>query len=120
MVLRNSWWSIVSDVTGMGGDTMKQSISTYCGECERDFKAGEIVHFAWIENRSFCSDCQRKLKPKISEWEERYIPYSYSVPVEMALERLKEELEMFGENNQMITVRRTDLDLIVKVMERGE
>lgn len=50
---------------------MKISTSKYCGECQRDFSPGEIVHYAWIENRSFCSNCQQKLN--IRDWEERKI-----------------------------------------------
>lgn len=99
---------------------MKPARSTYCGECTKDFKPGEVVYFAWIENRSFCAECHLKLKPKIKDWETRYVPNRYSGPVEEALEQLKEELDMFGEYNRMLTVSRADLALIVKVMERGE
>lgn len=99
---------------------MKPARSSYCGECTKDFESGEVVYFAWIENRSFCGKCHEKLKSKIADWEPRYVPNQYSGPVEEALERLKEELDMFGENNRMITVSRADLALIVKVMERGE
>lgn len=53
---------------------MKISTSTYCGECHEDFKPGEIVYFAWFENRSFCVECHVKLKSKISDWEPRRIP----------------------------------------------
>lgn len=51
---------------------MKESKSKYCGECEKDFVPGEIVHYAWIENRSFCSTCKSKLD--IKDWEERKVP----------------------------------------------
>lgn len=98
---------------------MKAAKSSYCGECERDFESGEIVHYAWIENRSFCSDCYEKLKSKIRDWEKRYVPRRYSEPVEDAMERLKDELDMFGEKHQMITVNRSDLELILEAMERG-
>ena len=51
---------------------MKEAKSKYCGECEKDFTPGEIVHYAWIENRSFCSTCKSKLD--IKDWEERKVP----------------------------------------------
>lgn len=50
---------------------MKISTSTYCGECLKDFVDQEIVWFAWIENRSFCGDCQKKLD--IKDWEKRIV-----------------------------------------------
>ncbi|MFJ8064869.1 hypothetical protein ACIQYS_09570 [Psychrobacillus sp. NPDC096426] len=53
---------------------MKEAKSTYCGECQRNFKPGEIVHFAWIENRSFCGKCQVKLQDVIRDWEPRQVP----------------------------------------------
>ncbi|MFY0521395.1 hypothetical protein ACOMCU_26800 [Lysinibacillus sp. UGB7] len=51
---------------------MKEAKSKYCGECQRDFVPGEIVWYAWIENRSFCSDCKSKLN--IKDWEPRKVP----------------------------------------------
>lgn len=48
---------------------MELSGSSYCGECLEDFKDEEIVWYAWIENRSFCSDCKQKLD--IRDWEPR-------------------------------------------------
>lgn len=53
---------------------MKEARSTYCGECRRDFVPGEVVYFAWIENRSFCVECYVKLKSKIKDWEPRLVP----------------------------------------------
>ena len=50
---------------------MKVSTSINCGEFQRNFVFGEIVYFAWIENRSFCSDCSPKLNFK--DWEESRI-----------------------------------------------
>ena len=51
---------------------MKEAQSKYCGECERDFVPGEVVWYAWIENRSFCASCKENLN--ISDWEPRKIP----------------------------------------------
>lgn len=45
--------------------------STYCGECLEDFKDGETVWYAWIENRSFCGKCKQKLD--IKDWEKRIV-----------------------------------------------
>lgn len=53
---------------------LKEAKSKYCGECQRDFKAGEIVHYAWIENSSFCGKCQLKLQAVIRDWEPRQVP----------------------------------------------
>ena len=53
---------------------LKEAKSNYCGECQRDFKPGEIVDFAWIENRSFCGKCQLKLQAVIRDWEPRQVP----------------------------------------------
>ncbi|WP_248508805.1 hypothetical protein [Sporosarcina sp. NCCP-2222] len=48
-------------------------MSNMCGECERDFRPGEIVYYAWIENRTFCGKCQVKLAPVIKDWEPRLV-----------------------------------------------
>ncbi|MHC8517033.1 hypothetical protein [Sporosarcina sp. ITBMC105] len=53
---------------------MKPARSTYCGECRNDFESGEVVYFAWIENRSFCVECHVALKSKIKDWEPRRVP----------------------------------------------
>ncbi|GKV54271.1 hypothetical protein NCCP2222_02180 [Sporosarcina sp. NCCP-2222] len=52
---------------------MKKALSNMCGECERDFRPGEIVYYAWIENRTFCGKCQVKLAPVIKDWEPRLV-----------------------------------------------
>lgn len=40
--------------------------------------------------------------------------------MDKVLERLKEELEMFGEDNKMITVKRSDLEDLIKAYEKLE
>jgi hypothetical protein len=57
-------------ITGSKGvNFLKLSGSSYCGECLEDFKDGETVWYAWIENRSFCGKCKQKLD--IKDWEPR-------------------------------------------------
>lgn len=51
---------------------MKETSLTYCGECLQEFKPGQVVWFAWIENRCFCAACQSKLP--IGQWEPRLVP----------------------------------------------
>lgn len=51
---------------------MKTTTLKYCGECQRDFKPGEIVWYAWIENRCFCATCKDRLQ--IQDWEPRKVP----------------------------------------------
>lgn len=57
---------------------MKESGSKYCGECQIDFKAGEIVYYTWYENRSFCGNCKRLMNERVSaeylDWEQRIVP----------------------------------------------
>lgn len=38
--------------------------------------------------------------------------------MDKVLERLKEELDMFGEDNKMITVKRSDLEDLIKAYEK--
>lgn len=51
---------------------MKYSLSSYCGECKRDFVPGQIVNYTPLENRSFCSSCREKINTTL--WERRIIP----------------------------------------------
>lgn len=38
--------------------------------------------------------------------------------MDKVLERLKEELDLFSDNNMMVTVKRSDLELLVKAYEK--
>ncbi|MFA9459089.1 hypothetical protein ACERJO_20400 [Halalkalibacter sp. AB-rgal2] len=51
---------------------MKIARSTYCGECHEDFKNGQVVWYASIENHSFCSNCKPNLD--IKDREPRKVP----------------------------------------------
>lgn len=51
---------------------MKYSLSTNCGQCHRDFVAGEVVNYTPLENRSFCDSCRNVIYT--NEWERRVIP----------------------------------------------
>lgn len=51
---------------------MKETKLTNCGECQKDFRPGEIVWFSWMENRCFCSPCQSKLP--FGQWEPQLVP----------------------------------------------
>ncbi|MDI2588086.1 hypothetical protein OR571_13410 [Psychrobacillus sp. NEAU-3TGS] len=53
---------------------MIEAKSSYCGECQSDFKPGQIVYYAWIENRSFCGKCHIQLRTLIQDWETRQVP----------------------------------------------
>ncbi|WP_264989108.1 hypothetical protein [Lysinibacillus piscis] len=56
---------------------MKETSSTYCGECLRDFEPCEVVHYTWTENRCFCHICKSimntRSKPSWLDWQPRKV-----------------------------------------------
>ena len=46
---------------------MKDTISNYCGECERDFVAGEVVSYTWYENNCFCEECKEVMNKRVTQ-----------------------------------------------------
>lgn len=56
---------------------MKETSSKHCAECGRDFVAGAVVHFTWLENRCFCDTCRDimniRSKPSYLDWQPRIV-----------------------------------------------
>jgi len=56
---------------------MKDTISNYCGECERDFVAGEVVYYTWYENNFFCEKCKEVMNKRVThsylDWQLRKV-----------------------------------------------
>ena len=52
---------------------MEVSPSKYCGECDRNFRPGEIVYVTWLEVYAFCGLCKSKVT-LINDWETRIVP----------------------------------------------
>ena len=55
---------------------IKTTVIKYCGECLEDFTNGQLVYFAWSENRCFCMKCRNKLDDVIKDFEPRKVEVS--------------------------------------------